>query len=193
MVIQQRTDLRRNRILYFLSLVLAAAILTGIVLQWEHVTQPMQIVLFILGLAAIGTIALALVQLYSYPKRSHAILIQRERDIVIATNAVHEGFKLRFLRDVIGESVFSFSDEDREQLKPLEADGYYAAFVVRNVRKLLVLRLCTMMFDDVFCVDPSERWEHHDSSSTSEPSFHKREMPRLRTWKADSTASRRAG
>src|SRR5437763_310203 len=145
MVIQQRTELRRNRILYVLSLILAAAVLTGVILQYSGAPQILQVVLVLLGLASIVTIALALVQLYSFPKRSHAILIQREQDIIIATNAVHEGFKLRFLRDVIGENVFAFSDQDREQLKPLEVDGYYPTMLVRNVRKLLLLRLCTMV------------------------------------------------
>jgi hypothetical protein len=67
----------------------------------------------------------------------------------------------------------------------LEADGFYATLYVRNVRKLIMLRLCTMLFDDVFCVDRNNRWEHHDSSSTSEPSFSKREMPPgLTSWKS---------
>jgi hypothetical protein len=183
MVIQQRTDVTRNRILYFLSLILAVAVLAGVIWQYSGATQPVQAGLLLLGLAAVAAFVLTLIQFYSLPKRSHALIIQRDDDLIVATNAVHEGFKLRFLRDIIGESVFSFSDEDRERLKPLEADGYYPAFLVRNVRKLIVLRLCTMVFDDVFCVDSSDRWEHHDSSSTSEPSFHKREMPRLRAWK----------
>jgi hypothetical protein len=39
-----------------------------------------------------------------------------------------------------------------------------------------------MMFDDVFAVDSNNRWEHHDSASTAEPSFSKADMPRLRAW-----------
>lgn len=184
MVIQQRTDLNRNRILYVLSLILAVAVLGGVISQYSQVSQTIQAGLLVLGLAALVTVVLALIQLYSAPKRSHALLIQqRDNEIIVATNAVHEGYKLRFLRDIIGESVFSFSDEERERLKPLTTDGYYPAFLVRNVRKLIVLRLCTMVFDDVFWVDASDRWEHHDSSSNPEPSFHKKEMPPLRAWK----------
>jgi hypothetical protein len=41
-----------------------------------------------------------------------------------------------------------------------------------------------MIFDDVFVVDRNNRWEHHDSSSTAEPSFSKREMPPLTSWKS---------
>jgi hypothetical protein len=123
-------------------------------------------------------------ELYGHPKRSQVLLFQNEEEIVIATNALHEGFKLRFLRDILGEQVTAFSDEDRARWKPLETDGFYAALCVRNVRKLIVMRLCTMIFDDVFVADRSNRWEHHDSSSTSEPSYSKREMPRLSGWKS---------
>ncbi len=183
MVIQQRTELGRIRILYFLALILAIAVLIIVASEYSAAASITQGLLLAAGLAAGGAIALVVIQFYSFPKRSHALLIQREGDIIIATNAVHEGFKLRFLRDVLSENVFSFSDEDREKYKTLEQDGYYPAMIVRNVRKVLLLRLCTMMFDDVYCVDGTNRWEHHDSSSTPEPSFHKREMPPLRLWK----------
>ena len=176
MVIQQRTDVFRNRILYVLTLILSLAV----IVEALRTTQPL---LLILALAAVAAIVLSLIQLYSIPRRSHALIIQREADMIIATNAVHEGFKLRFLRDVLSESVFSFSDEDRARWKTLEDDGYYTAMIVRNVRKVLLLRFCTMMFDDVFHVDHADRWEHHDSSSTSEPKSYKREMPPLRAWK----------
>ena len=183
MVIQQRTELRRNRILYFLSLILAIPVLAIAISHYSTVAPNVQTVLLLLGVIALALATLVVVQLYSFPKRSHALLIQRDGEFVVATNAVHEGFKLRFLRDVLSENVFSFSDEDREKYKSLEQDGYYPAMLVRNVRKVLLLRLCTMIFDDVYCVDNSNRWEHHDSSSTPEPSFHKREMPPLRLWK----------
>jgi hypothetical protein len=170
MVIQQRTELGRNRILYLLSIILAVAVVSGVVAEYSSVGPSTQVRLAIVGTIAAAVIVLAGIQLYSFPKRSHAVLIQRDSEFIIATNAVHEGFKLRFLRDVLSENVFSFSDEDRDKYEALEQDGYVAAMLVRNVRKVLLLRLCTMIFDDVYCVDSSDRWEHHDSSSTSEPS-----------------------
>src|SRR5437899_9173240 len=153
MVIQKRIELGRNRILYFLSLILAIATLIAVVTEYSTAGHAKQLLLLVAGIAAIAAIAFVVVQLYSFPKRSHAVLIQREGDMIIATNAVHEGFKLRFLRDILSENVFAFSDEDREKYKTLEADGYYPAMLVRNVRKVLLLRLCTMIFDDVYCVD----------------------------------------
>jgi hypothetical protein len=176
MVIQQRTDVFRNRIVYYLTLLLSL----GVIVQ---AIRTADFFLIVLAVAAVPALILSLIQLYTIPARSHALIIQREGDMIVATNAVHEGFKLRFLRDVLSENVFSFSDEDRERFKVLEQDGYYPAMVIRNIRKVLLLRLCTMVFDDVFCVDNADRWEHHDSSSTSEPTFHKREMPPLRAWK----------
>ena len=183
MVIQQRNELGRNRLLYFLSLVLAIVAWIGIVARYTGAGPAQQLLLILIGIIAAGSIGLVVVQLYAFPKRSHALLIQREGDIIIATNTVHEGFKLRFLRDVLSENVFSFSDADRERFRALESDGYFPAMMVRGVRKVLLLRLCTMMFDDVYCVDGTNRWEHYDSASTPEPAFHKREMPPLSAWK----------
>src|SRR5579872_4745575 len=104
MVIQQRTDVTRNRILYVLCLILAVAVLAGVVWQYSGANSAVQGGLLLLALAAVAAIVLTGVQIYSLPKRSHALLIQREGDLIVATNAVHEGFKLRFLRDIIGES-----------------------------------------------------------------------------------------
>jgi hypothetical protein len=139
--------------------------------------------LFLLGIVALAALVLSLLHLYAHPARSHALLVHRGSEMIVATNALHEGFKLRFLRDILSDNVSTLSDEDRARWKFLEADGYYPAICIRNPKKLLVLRLCTMVFDDVFAVDASDRWEHHDSSNTAEPSFAKGEMPPVRTWK----------
>jgi hypothetical protein len=183
MVVLQRNEVSRNRFLYWLTIFLSAVVLAGAVSGFSERSQAMQLVSLLLGLAAVVAIVLAIAHLYTHPKRSQVLLFHRDDSMTVATNAVHEGFKLRFLRDILGENVFSFSDEDRARWKALEADGFYASLYVRNVRKLIMLRLCTMLFDDVFVADRNDRWEHHDSSSTAEPSFSKREMPPLKAWK----------
>ncbi len=177
MVILQRNEVTRNRVLFFLTIILSVAVLV--------MSFRLSGAVFLL-LAAVSAVAIVLsfLQLYIHPKRSQVLLFQNDDEIVIATNALHEGYKLRFLRDILGENVTAFSDEDRVKWKALEADGFYATLYVRNVRKLIMLRLCTMIFDDVFAADRSNRWEHHDSSNTAEPSFSKREMPRLNSWKS---------
>ena len=141
MVIQSRTETQRNRVLYFLTFILSITVLIGVFRQYAQSSTAMQAVLIVLGAAAAAATLIAILQLFAFPKRSHALIIQRDGDMIIATNAVHEGFKLRFLRDVLNEHVFVFSDEDRNRLKSLETDGYYPAMLVRDVRKVLLLRL----------------------------------------------------
>ena len=170
--------------IFLLTIVLSIISLIAVFLNFSDVSQPAQLGMVGLGAAAIVALALSVLQLYVHPKRSQVILFQNDEEIVIATNALHEGFKLRFLRDILGENLTSFSDEERARWKPLESDGFYATLHVRGVRKVIMLRLCTMIFDDVFVADRNNRWEHHDSSSTAEPSFSKREMPPLTTWKS---------
>jgi len=189
MVVHPRSETRRNRVIHFLTLTLSVFVLIIVISGYGQASQVTQFFYVLLGIGAIAAIVMVLIQLYSFPKRSHALIIHRDGEMVIATNAVHESFKLRHLRDVLSENVFAFSDEDRERLKPLESDGYFPAMLVRNVRKVLLLRLCTMMFDDVYVVDQSDRWEHYDCSDTAEPTFNKREMPPLRTWKGTDNIS----
>ena len=184
MVIVQRNEVSRNRLIFLLTIVISVISLIVILLNFSEASQLGQLGLVVLGVAALVALALSFLQLYVHPKRSQVILFQDDDEMVVATNALHEGFKLRFLRDILGESVTAFSDEDRAKWKPLESDGFYATLYVRGVRKVIMLRLCTMIFDDVFCADRNNRWEHHDSSSTAEPSFSKREMPPLTSWKS---------
>jgi hypothetical protein len=184
MVVMQRNEVSRNKVINIVAIVLSAVVLAEAFMNFSVSSQFGQVLYVLLALAAILAVGLSLIQLFAHPKRSQVLLIHRDEDMVVATNALHEGFKLRFLRDILGESVASFSDEDRSRWKPLESDGFYAAFAVRNVRKLIMLRLCTMVFDDVFAVDRNNRWEHHDASNTAEPTYSKREMPRLTSWHA---------
>jgi len=184
MVILQRNEVRRNRLLFIMTIILSVLVLAGIAINFRGASDGTRVLLAMLAVLAITATVLSLLQLYGYPKRSQVLLFQNDDALVIATNALHEGYKLRFLRDILGEQVTAFSDEDRVRWKTLEADGFYATLYVRNVRKVIMLRLCTMIFDDVFYADRNDRWEHHDSSSTSEPSFSKREMPHLTTWKS---------
>jgi hypothetical protein len=182
MVVQQRTELVRTRVLYFLTLILATTAIVTSVSLYSQANDNVRSALVVLGLVGVIALLLALLQIYAFPRRSHVLLVHRGTEMIIATNALHEGFKLRFLRDVLSENMSAITDEDRERWKFLEADGYYPALCVRNPKKLLILRLCAMVFDDVFAVDVNDRWEHHDSSSTAEPSYAKGEMPRLKAW-----------
>ena len=187
MVVLQRNEIGRNRILYFLTIVLGIDVLAGIAFEFSAGSEPIRIIMTLLGVLALAGIAIACVQLFGYPKRSQALLFHFEDRMIVATNARHEGYKLRFLRDILGDSVGAFSDAERLHWKALEADGYYPALYIRNPKMLLMLRLCTMVFDDVFVVDRHNRWEHHDASCTSEPTSSNRVMPPLKAWKGSSS------
>jgi len=184
MVVLQRNELSRSRTLFFLAIVLSATVLAIVGINFAGASDVARVFFVLLAAVAVVALVLSLLQLYIHPRRSQVLLFQNDEEIVIATNALHEGFKLRFLRDILGENVSAFSDEDRAKWKSLEADGFYATLYVRNVRKLIMLRLCMMIFDDVFVADRNNRWEHHDCSNTAEPSFSKREMPPLTSWKS---------
>src|SRR6266850_8541001 len=183
MVVLQRNEVSRIRLLYILTIILSAVVLAGTIVNFSQRSEPAQAFSLLLGAIAVVAAVLSLIQLLAHPKRSQVLLFHRgDEEMVVATNALHEGFKLRFLRDILGDHVTSFTDEDRAHWKSLEDDGFYAALYVRHVRKLIMLRLCTMIFDDVFVADRNNRWEHHDSSRTAEPSHSRRESPNLTGW-----------
>jgi hypothetical protein len=183
MVVVQRNEVSRGRVQCWLTILLSAVVIGGIVRVHSGQPDLVRFVLVLLGSVAVVAVFLSILQLYSHPKRSQVLLFHRDDEMVVATNATHEGYKLRFLRDILGDNVFAFSDEERARWKSLEADGFHAGLYIRGVRKLIMVRLCTMIFDDVFVADRNGRWEHHDSSSTPEPSFTKPDMPSLKSWK----------
>jgi hypothetical protein len=183
MVVLQRNEVKRNHVVSVLGVILAITVLSGVLLTYSGRSAGMQVVLILLSAAAVAALILAALQLVTSPKRSQALIFYRDEGMVVAVNTLHEGFKLRYLRDILGENCSSFSDEERLRWKDLEADGFYASLSIRNARRLVVLRLCTMIFDDVFVADQFGRWEYFDASCTSEPSFSKREMPPLKRGK----------
>jgi hypothetical protein len=186
MVVVQRNEVSRARVLGWLTILLSAVVIGGSVRVYSGQSDFVRFILILLGAAGVVAVFLAILALYAHPKRSQVLLFQQDNEIVMATNAMHEGFKLRFLRDILGENVFAFSDEERVRWKALEADGFYATLYIRGIRKVIMVRLCTMVFDDVFVADRNGRWEHHDSSSTPEPSFTKPDMPELKNFKMNS-------
>src|SRR5688572_3653926 len=141
MVVVQRNELSRSRFLSLITIVLATSVIATAIWRFSESPAAVRVTLVSLGVIALIALGLALLQVLGHPKRSQVILFQRNGEIVIATNAIHEGFKLRFLRDILGENVFAFSDEERVRWKGLEADGFYATLYVREVRKLIMLRL----------------------------------------------------
>src|SRR5262245_57543278 len=99
MVVQTRTDVRRNRLLYILTIILSIAVLATAFLMYSQSPDATRAVFLILSLASLIAAGLSIFQLYGLPRRSSVILIHKGDEMIIATNATHEGFKFRFLRD----------------------------------------------------------------------------------------------
>ncbi|HEX5000776.1 MAG TPA: hypothetical protein VFY29_21305 [Terriglobia bacterium] len=182
MVVLQRNDVGRTRLIYFLTIILSVVSFVVAATVFSASAQPVRMALLAWIVVAAAALVLSVIQLAGHPERSHALLLHLGDHMILATNALHESYKLRFLRDVLNDNITTFTDEDRARWKPLEDDGYRLALRIQNPRKILILRLCTMLFDDVFVIDKSNRWEHHDSSSTADPTFSSREMPAFRSW-----------
>ena len=118
-------------------------------------------------------------ELYAFPKRSDALIIQRDGDMIIATNAGFTRDQASILRDVLTEDVFVLSDEDRDRLKGLSRrDGYYPAMLVEtSARSLLGSAPARCCSTTVFVVDNTTVANITDSSSQSrEPSSHSGSM-----------------
>src|SRR5687768_17547539 len=109
MVVVQRNELSRSRILSWLTILLSAVVIGGVVRVYSSQSELIQFALVVLGVVATISVIISVIQLYAHPKRSQVLLFHRDDAMVVATNATHEGFKLRFLRDILSENVFSFS------------------------------------------------------------------------------------
>src|SRR5689334_1275295 len=102
MVVMQRNEVRRSRTIFFLTMILSVLALAVVVLNFSAASGATRVSLGALAIISLDATVLSLLQVYTYPKRSQVLLFQNDEEIVIATNALHEGFKLRFLRDILG-------------------------------------------------------------------------------------------
>jgi hypothetical protein len=171
MVVLPRSEIKRFKTEAFLTLILAIFAIGSSWSFYGGAGTATRVALVALIVAAVAAIVLASIQILAYRHRSRAVIFHNGDQFVVATNLLHEGYKLRFFRDVLNESISSFSDEERERWNALDRVGYHAVFSVRNVRKTVLLPLCFMVFDEVFTVDHSRRWDFFDSKNTSEPTF----------------------
>jgi hypothetical protein len=171
MVVLPRSEIRRAKFGAVLTLVLAAVVLVGAAIRLPGSSQLAQVPLILLGLVAFAAAAIAAIQLLSHRSNSQAVIFHEGDHYVIATNQLHEGYKLRFFRDVLNDGIVSFTDNEREQWSVLLRVGFHPVFHVRNVRKTVLLPLCFMVFDEVFVVDHTRRWDYFNCKNTSEPTF----------------------
>lgn len=171
MVVLPRSEIKRSKLGAILTLIVAVFAIASAWASFGGAGTGGRIVLVLVTLAAVAAIALALIQILANRHRSRAVIFHDGEQFVVATNHLHEGFKLRFFRDILNENITSFSDEERERWNALNRVGYHAVFRIHNVRKPVLLPLCFMVFDEVFTVDHSRRWDYFNSTNTSEPTF----------------------
>ena len=169
MVVLPRSELRRNQWAGVLTCVLALAVLAGIPSAYAAAGEGARVGVILLALAAVAAAGLSVMQILAHRRGSRAVIFHESGHFVIATNLLHEGYKLRYFRDVLNEQITSFTDEERDRWRVLERVGFHPVFKVSRVRKPVLLALCFMVFDDVFVVDHTRRWDYFDSRSTSEP------------------------
>src|SRR6185295_18797767 len=73
MVIQSRTDVGRNRLIYFLTILLSLSALIASISQYSGSSDAMRAVLLILGAAGVLAIVLSTIQLLGLPRRSSVL------------------------------------------------------------------------------------------------------------------------
>ena len=113
MVVLQRSDVSRARVLNWLTIILSMAVFGGALRSFPGQSDGVKFVLLILAAMSVVAIVLGALQIFGRPPRSQALFFHTDDETVIATNALHEGFKLRFLRDILGENVVVLQDEQK--------------------------------------------------------------------------------
>lgn len=171
MVVLPRSEIRRSQIAALLAIVLSLVVLAGVFSSFSGAGEAARVGMILLSIAALATIVLSMVQILAHRATNQAVIFHEGDHYVIATNSLHEGYKLRFFRDTLNEQITSFSDDEREQWNVLERVKFHAVFKVHGVRKTVLLPLCFMVFDEVFVVDHTRRWDYFNSRNTSEPTF----------------------
>jgi hypothetical protein len=171
MVVLPRSEIKRTQIGGVLTCILGVVVLAGTLANFAGASELVQVGMILLVIVALAAMALSVLGALSHRRNSKAVLFQEDDNFIVATNHLHEGYKLRFFRDILNEKIVSMTDAEREHWKVIEQFGFHAVFNVQHVRKPVLLPLCFMVFDEVFLVDHTRRWDYFNSQNTSEPTF----------------------
>lgn len=174
MVVVARSELKRMRTICILTIILAVAAVIGVISDIGSKTDAVQAALVALVLVALVAAVLAALQLWLDRGPSRAVVFHSDERMIVATDQLHQGFKLRLFRDLLTENMFAFSDDERERWSALTKEGFHPVFNLRNVRKTFLLPICFTVFDEVFYSDGSGRWDYYDCRNTSEPTYAER-------------------
>ena len=171
MEVLARKELNRIRLGNALALLMALVVLLGALTFLPHTSNIGRLALIGRIFISILTLLVTVFQLASRLSRSKVILVQRGNDFTVITNSLHDGFKLRFLRDILTDAISPLSDVQRKQWELLDTEGFHPVFVLVNVRKTLIITICCLIFDEVIFYDHKQRWDYYDCTKTSDPTF----------------------
>ena len=174
MVFFSRREINRMRTGQMLGMLLGLTVLVIVARGFSQSNPTGQFFFILIGLVALATIAIALIQLLTYRGSSKAILFHQDDKMIIATNHLHDGYRLRFFRDLLNDNITAFSDAEREQWSALTKEGFNAVFKIHGVRKPFILPMLFLVFDEVFVSDHTNRWDYFDCRNTSEPTYSRR-------------------
>jgi hypothetical protein len=169
MVFFTRRQVNRMRTGQGLALLLSAVVLVGVVRSYSSADELAQMILLVLGGLSLAMIGIAVVQLISFRGPSKVILFHQPEQMVIATNQLYDSFKLRYFRDMLNDNLYHFSDSERQEWSALKEEGFHAVFKVRETRKTQLLPMLCLLFDQVYVLDHTNRWDYFDCQNTSEP------------------------
>ncbi len=174
MVFFSRREINRMRTGQMLGMLLGLTVLVIVARGFSQSNPTGQFFFILIALVALATIAIALIQLLTYRGSSKAILFHQDDKMIIATNHLHDGYRLRFFRDLLNDNITAFSDAEREQWSALTKEGFNAVFKIHGVRKPFILPMLFLVFDEVFVSDHTNRWDYFDCRNTSEPTYSRR-------------------
>ncbi len=174
MVFFSRREINRMRTGQMLGMLLGLTVLVVVARGFSQSNPTGQFFFILIALVALATIAIALIQLLTYRGSSKAILFHQDDKMIIATNHLHDGYRLRFFRDLLNDNITAFSDAEREQWSALTKEGFNAVFKIHGVRKPFILPMLFLVFDEVFVSDHTNRWDYFDCRNTSEPTYSRR-------------------
>ena len=117
MVVLGRNEINRMRLAGALAIVSAIAVLIGVASTFPGSSGPVRLGLMGLGLVAVVTLVLSIFPLIYRRATSKLLLFHQGNDYVVATNHLHDGFKLRFFREVLSDAVGPLSDDDRDPVE----------------------------------------------------------------------------
>lgn len=174
MVVLGRNEVNRMRLAGALAIIMSLVALTAVTFIFFDSPEIVRWGLLVLSITAVVTIVVSSMELFSNRSVSKIILFQADNDYIVTTNHLHDGFKLRFFRDIFGDAIGHFSDEDRTKWSVLSKEGIHPVFIIHNTRKTLILSISQMLFDEVFVYDHTGQWNYFDCRQTSEPTSSER-------------------